>query len=382
VRYLVLASLLLTLNATAAATDTSSKPKAKILNAKVQAFRSEFGNVQLSSKGGAFISACTPKSGKCLKGKLPKALGTVRKIVQGAFVQRSAASWIAVTKDKSYVCGLAPASSRINCALIGKARLDNVTLTFVAGAGKDKDALSFSAVPGSSQPLLYARTFAFLEGLKAASERLQTQLDGDTSQRLITINANDTACDTDGGDDGDDGGGDDGDDGGGDDGGGDDGAGDFDPPAEPEEPGDEVWPDQQSYTPSEIQVVQIIGHAPAGVDTIPVGWNCASSGFVISCQYTPPLVDPELPPAPQPSAFSWCGTFGLFCSVSRSLEEALAKCADTWDHDQAYCDSMSRIMGGRWWQSCREDSRLKYQECRDAANASHARPTLQTSSPK
>lgn len=328
----------------ASAAETTSKEKIKIPDSDTKDFRSQLESTQLSSPGGAYVTACDTKTGVCVKGKLPKALGKVTKIVHGKFAERTSASWFALTNKKTYMCAFGHASSRIHCASLGKVKMPGIDVDFIEAVAERRNVLSFRTAPQASKPAFYAHTITFLQEFQATQARLQSQIDGSGSRRMMTMSATDSTCDPDDSDD----------------------WGDETPP-DPEEESDEIWPDEQNLSADEIQVVKIVGHAPAGTDSVPTGWTCTPGGFVITCTNSPPIYDPELPqPAPKP-VFTWCGVFGLFCSMTKSTEEKLAECADKWELDQGYCSSMSKIMGKRWFDSCWEDARVGYLECREKA---------------
>lgn len=344
-RALVLILSFISLNAMADnVAQTAITGKAKIADSEVREFQSQVENIRLSSAGGAYITACDAKTGACVKGKLPKALGKITKIVHGKFAERTTASWFALTPKRTYMCAFAHASTRIHCASLGKVKMPGIDVDFIEAVAERRNVLSFRTAPQGSKPVFYAHTITFLREYQETQARLQNKVDGATAGRMMTMSATDSTCDPDGSDD----------------------WGDETPPP-PEDEGDEVWPDEQGFSVDEMQVVQIVGHVPAGTDSVPTGWTCTPGGFVITCTNSPPIYDPELPqPTPQP-VFSWCSVFGLFCSMTKTTEEKLAACADKWGQDQNYCSSMSKIMGKRWFDSCWEDARLDYLECREKA---------------
>lgn len=99
---------------------------------------------ELRWKSGPYVTWCKSGDAVCTKAKMSKKIGKVEKVVPGKFLSGVRTSWIAFTKDNSFLCALLEVTNHVACSEIGVALpLERLDIRYLASENKGKGALVF-----------------------------------------------------------------------------------------------------------------------------------------------------------------------------------------------------------------------------------------------
>ena len=139
--------------------------------------------VGLNWSGGQFISWCETTGGDCISGKMSNKIGKVEKVVKSSMLSGVATSWVALTKNRSYLCALISDSHKVACAEISG-----------GGGAKDMNDVNVLHIKYALKKPVNLVSTKFSKALSDTKISMQTEI-GNLS-RSMAFASTTSVCDT------------------------------------------------------------------------------------------------------------------------------------------------------------------------------------------
>lgn len=145
---------------------------------------------------GPYLSICAQDTKICKRVKMPKALGRVEEIFPGPFLEHAHASWVALSKDESFLCTVPEDTQKVVCVRVNADRFPTEHARLQVGIKRDGTAATFSLARSTSVDSAKLKIISskFNRAVERSAQILQGESDG-LAMRSFDFAATTSVCD-------------------------------------------------------------------------------------------------------------------------------------------------------------------------------------------